>query len=57
MVKTEEVCPFVAGVLKTDRDMLRKQRHTAKRVYDLLAAEHGSTNLTGMLQAKSPDGV
>ena len=28
--------------LETDRRMPRKQRHTARRVYDRLVAEHGS---------------
>ena len=42
-VMTKEVCTFIAKVLEADRDMPRKQRHTAKRIYDRLVAEHGFT--------------
>ena len=43
LVMTEEVCAFIAEVLEADRDMPRKQRHTAKRIYDRLVEEHGFT--------------
>ena len=32
---------WIRGVLIADRDAPRKQRHTAKRIHDRLAAEHG----------------
>ncbi len=35
------VAPIVDGRLTQDRSAPRKQRHTAKRVYDRLVAEHG----------------
>ena len=39
LVMTKEVCAFIAEVLEGDRDMPRKQRHTAKRIYDRLVEE------------------
>ena len=42
-VMTEEVCGFIAEVLEGDRSAPRKQRHTAKRIYDRLVEEHGFT--------------
>ena len=36
VVMTKKVCAFIAEVLEADRGMPRKQRHTAKRVYDRL---------------------
>ena len=43
VVMTKEVCAFIAEVLEADRGMPRKQRHTAKRVYDRLVQERGFT--------------
>lgn len=37
------VAPTIDAWLKQDRSAPRKQRHTAKRVYDRLVAEHGFT--------------
>lgn len=39
--KIDEFASVVDGWLEADRRMPRKKRHTAKRVYDRLAAEHG----------------
>ena len=40
-VMTEQVCAFITDVLEGDRDAPRKQRHTAKRIYDRLVQERG----------------
>ena len=40
-VMTEQVCAFITDVLEGDRDAPRKQRHTAKRIYDRLVQEWG----------------
>lgn len=40
-VMTKEVCAFITEVLEGDRRAPRKQRHTAKRIYDRLVEEHG----------------
>jgi len=37
----DPVVPTINQWLETDRDAPRKQRHTAKRIYDRLVAEHG----------------
>jgi len=39
--KLEPFIPIIEGWLETDRDMPRKQRHTAKRVFDRLREECG----------------
>ena len=42
-VLTEEVIAFVRECLDEDARNLRKQHHTAKRIYDRLVEEHGFT--------------
>ncbi len=39
--KLEPFLPIIHEILKQDRDAPRKQRHTAKRIFDRLRAEHG----------------
>ncbi len=39
--KMEKYLPLVAEILEADKSAPPKQRHTAKRVYDRLVAEHG----------------
>ena len=39
----DPVVAIIDGWLEADRTALRKQRHTAKRIYDRLVAEHGYT--------------
>ena len=41
--KLDEFMPVVDGWLEADRRLPRKQRHTARRVYDRLVSEHGFT--------------
>ena len=41
--KPDGFAPIVDGWLEADRLLPRKQRHTARRVYDRLVAEHGFT--------------
>jgi transposase len=36
----EAMLPIIFGILESDRDSPRKQRHTARRIYDRLVAEH-----------------
>lgn len=43
LVMTEQVCAFIAGILEEDRGTPRKQRHTAKRIYERLVEEQGFT--------------
>ncbi|MEV4580494.1 IS21 family transposase [Nonomuraea jabiensis] len=38
--------PIIDAILRTDLDAPRKQRHTAKRVFDRLVAEHGMNNVS-----------
>lgn len=38
--------PIIDAILRTDLDAPRKQRHTAKRVFDRLVAEHGMDNVS-----------
>ena len=38
--KTEPVQEFVDGILEADKKAPRKQRHTAKRIYQRLKQEH-----------------
>ena len=39
--KLEPFLPIINEILKQDRHARRKQRHTAKRIFDRLRAEHG----------------
>ncbi len=39
--KLEPFLPIINEILKQDRRVHRKQRHTAKRIFDRLRAEHG----------------
>ena len=39
--KLEPLLPIIHEILKQDQHARRKQRHTAKRIYDRLRAEHG----------------
>jgi transposase len=39
--KLERFLPIINEILKQDRHVRRKQRHTAKRIFDRLRAEHG----------------
>jgi len=39
--KLDPFLPIVHEILKSDRQVHRKQRHTAKRIYDRLKQEHG----------------
>ena len=41
--KLEAFIPIIDGWLEGDRSVPRKQRHTAKRVFDRLREEHGFT--------------
>jgi hypothetical protein len=38
--KLDEFKPIIDGILRADLDAPRKQRHTVKRIYDRLLAEH-----------------
>ncbi|WP_186315731.1 IS21 family transposase [Catellatospora sichuanensis] len=38
--KLDEFKPIIDGILRADLDAPRKQRHTVKRIYDRLIAEH-----------------
>jgi transposase len=44
-VITSEVGVFIDQILQADKNAPRKQRHTAKRIYDRLVAERGFTGL------------
>jgi len=39
--KLDPVTPVIAAILEADRSAPPKQRHTAKRIYERLRAEHG----------------
>ena len=39
--KMEPFLPLMAEMLEADRRAPKKQRHTAKRIFDRLVAEHG----------------
>ncbi|MDB4778240.1 IS21 family transposase [bacterium] len=41
--KIEAFLPIIAGILKADQKAPRKQRHSAKRIFERLKKEHGFT--------------
>ena len=41
--KIDEFLPIIAEILKADQKAPRKQRHSAKRIFDRLKTEHGFT--------------
>lgn len=41
--KSQEYDPIIESYLLSDRKVWKKQRHTAKRIYDRLVEEHGCT--------------
>lgn len=44
--------PLVDAMFRVDLDAPRKQRHTTKRIFDRLVAEHGAAELTyGIVRA------
>jgi len=40
---TAEITTFIDGVLTADKEVPRKQRHTARRIWHRLGSEHGAT--------------
>ncbi len=40
---TAEITTFIDGVLTADKEVPRKQRHTARRIWQRLGSEHGAT--------------
>lgn len=53
VVMTEEAVAFIRGCLKSDEsEGVRKQQHTAKRIYDRLVAECGFTGGESTVRAK-----
>lgn len=40
---TDQVCTFIEEILETDRNVPRKQRHTAKRIHDRLIEDKDFT--------------
>lgn len=46
----EPVVAIIDGWLEADRSAPRKQRHTAKRIYDRLVVEHGFTGCEGIVR-------
>jgi transposase len=44
--KLDEFKPIIDGILLTDLDAPRKQRHTVKRIYDRLIAEQGMRDVS-----------
>jgi transposase len=41
--KLDPLLPIIDRILEDDRGRLKKQRHTAKRIFERLRGEHGFT--------------
>jgi transposase len=48
--KLERFLPWIEDLLKSDQEMPRKQRHTARRIFERLRDEHGYTGGLSVVQ-------